>query len=207
MAIQYMPRCPQVTGRGLVSSGGQMLFLVFWGMLWCCLGMPATGWANSLVLDDLVVDNSNGTMTVRYGVRIDAVEPIRSALDQGLRLRFTGVASLYKKRSLWWDKSLAENVFTCDVWEDALTQEGVLCSGAEEIRFPIAELAEHLHARLHYLTIAIGPWSLIHKGNIYRVRLRLSLSRVDVPVWIRVPLFFWSWDLVPDNTFHMEFAY
>ncbi|MFA6810821.1 MAG: DUF4390 domain-containing protein, partial [Desulfoplanes sp.] len=117
--------------------------------------MPATGWANSLVLDDLVVDNSNGTMTVRYGVRIDAVEPIRSALDQGLRLRFTGVASLYKKRSLWWDKSLAENVFTCDVWEDALTQEGVLCSGAEEIRFPIAALAEHLHARLHYLTIAI----------------------------------------------------
>jgi len=187
--------------------GKQMLSLIFFGALLWCLGMPASARANSLVLDDLVVDNSNGTMTVHYGVRIDTVEPIRIALKQGLRLRFTGAVSLYKKRSLWWDESLADNVFVCDLWEDALTQEGVLRWDTGEIRFPIASLAEHLHAKLHRLTTPIGPWSLIHKGNIYRVRLRLSLGRVGVPVWIRVPLFFWSWDLVPDNTFHMEFSY
>lgn len=196
--------CGQVAVR---YPGKQVLSLIFYGALLCCLGMPASGLANSLLLDDLVVDNSNGTMTIHYGVRIDSIEPIRMALKEGLRLRFTGAVSLYKKRSLWWDKSLAENVFVCDLWEDALTQEGVLRSDAGEIRFPMISLAEHLHAKLHSLTTPVGPWSLIRKGNVYRVRLQLSLSREGVPVWIRVPLFFWSWDLVPDNTFHMEFSY
>ena len=163
--------------------------------------------AEFLTLDDLVVDNADGIMTVHYGVQVHDAEGIRTALLQGLHLRFTGTATLYKKRSLWWDKFLAENSFVCDLRHDALKQEVVLCQGTEEKRFPLEEFVEYLNVGLRNLSIPIGSWDLIQRGNVYQIQLCLTLTREDVPAWIRIPLFFWSWDLFPDNTFQMEFSY
>ncbi len=176
------------------------------GFVWLflCVGLLR---AESMTLDDLVVDNANGTMTVHYGVQVHDIEAVRSALAQGLHLRFTGTATLYKKRSLWWDEFLAENVIACDLWQDVLKQEVVFRHGGEESRFPFAHLAEQLAARLHRFSLPVGSWNLIKRGNVYEIRLRLSLGREDVPAWIRIPLFFWSWDLFPDSIFQMEFSY
>ncbi|GAU09789.1 DUF4390 domain-containing protein [Desulfoplanes formicivorans] len=164
-------------------------------------------WAQSLVLNDLVVDNTNGTMTVHYGVRVEGVASIEQALSEGLHLRFSGHAALYKKRALWWDALLVENDFMCELWEDTLKQEVVLSMDGEQTRFPMTDFARIFQKRLEHMVTPLGPWSMVEKGRLYIVRLTLTLTRIDVPSWIRVPLFFWSWDLVPKTRFEMEFAY
>lgn len=173
----------------------------------CMLVHAGSLWAQSLSLNDLVVDNTNGTMTVHYGVRIKGISSIERALSQGLHLRFSGQAALYKKRTLWWDDLLVDNDFTCDLWEDPLKQEAVLSLDGEEIRFPMADFAQVFQKRLEHMVTSLGPWNVIQKGRTYIVRLSLTLTRIDVPAWIRVPLFFWSWDLAPETRFEMEFAY
>lgn len=163
--------------------------------------------AQSLILNDLVVDNTNGTMTVHYGVTVEDAPAIEQALSQGMALRFIGHVALYKKRSLWWNEFLVESDFVCDLREDTLKQEVVLAFDGSEIHAPMAEFARVFQKRLDHMVTPLGPWSMVNKSTTYVVRLTLSMSRVDVPAWIRVPLFFWSWDLVPETTFAMEFAY
>ena len=192
-------------------SGFSRLPARTWRVVMLCavfvLGWGAWVQAQSLVLNDLVVDNTNGTMTVHYGVLVEDAPAIEQALSEGLNLRFSGHAALYRKRSMWWDEFLVENDFICDIREDILKQEGVLTMDGEEIRFPMDDFARVFQERLEHMVTPLGPWSRVQKGTTYIVRLTLAMSRVDVPVWIRVPLFFWSWDLVPETRFEMEFSY
>ncbi|WP_462323602.1 DUF4390 domain-containing protein [Desulfoplanes sp.] len=195
-------------GRGQAKGGRgtavRCLLLVV--CMFVVLG-GATGWAQTLVLENMVVDNTNGTMTLHYGVHFRDVQKVRAALDEGLRLRFTSQASLFRKRSLWLDEFLAQSDFSCDLRLDPLTQEGVLRIGEKETRFPVSEFSGILHGELDHLVAPLGPWSAVEKDNDYVIRLQLTLQRVGIPAWIRVPLFFWSWDLVPEKHFEMEFAY
>ena len=195
---------------GLFSSASPCLFSRMWRVTITCtiilLFFVGLLHAQPLILNDLVVDNSNGTMTVHYGVQVEDAPAIEQALSEGLKLRFVGHVALYKKRSLWWNEFLVENDFVCDLREDTLKQEVVLVIDDQETRFPMSELARVFQERLEHLVTPLGPWSMVDKKTTYIVRLTLTMSRIDVPVWIRVPLFFWSWDLVPETTFEMEFA-
>lgn len=197
--------------RGLFAFASPCLFSRMWRAIICSAIFLLCGGgllhAQSLILNDLVVDNSNGTMTVHYGVLVEDAPAIEQALSEGLKLRFIGHVALYEKRSLWWNEFLVENNFVCDLREDTLKQEVVLVIDDQETRFPMSEFARVFQERLEHLVTPLGPWSMVDKKTTYIVRLTLTMSRIDVPVWIRVPLFFWSWDLVPETTFEMEFAY
>ncbi len=173
----------------------------------CGLASSSSLHAQSLVLSDLVLDNSNSTMSVHYGLLVKDAPAIANALHEGLQLRFCSHVALYKKRSFGWDTLLVEKETVFDLHEDTLKQEGVMSIAGKEIRFPMTEFEHVFQKRLASLTASLGPWSMAQKGRTYVVRLTLSLSRVDVPVWIRFPLFFWSWDIVPATQFEMEFVY
>ncbi len=190
-------------GAGLLARSFRLALL----SLVCGLASVSSLQAQSLVLSDLVLDNSNSTMSVHYGVLVKDAPAIANALHEGLQLRFSGHVALYKKRSFGWDTLLVERETVVDLHEDTLKQEGIMSIAGKEIRFPMTEFEHIFQKRLASLTASLGPWSMAQQGKTYVIRLTLTLTRVDIPAWIRVPLFFWSWDLLPESQFEMEFVY
>ncbi|PIE68795.1 MAG: hypothetical protein CSA21_05880 [Deltaproteobacteria bacterium] len=184
----------------------RMLRLVVFVVV-CVAASAASLQAQSLMLNDLVVDNTNGTMTLHYGLVVEDLPAIKEALKDGLHLQFVGHVALYRQRSFWWDAFLVEKDFVCDLWEDILKQEVIMTIAGQEIRFPTKDFASVFQKRLDHLVVPLGPWSMVERGTHYIITLSLTINRVDVPAWIRLPLFFWSWDVVPETSFEMEFAY
>jgi hypothetical protein len=57
------------------------------------------------------------------------------------------------------------------------------------------------------LTLDLGSWSALQRGDSYSLRLEIRLSRSDIPAWLRYSLFFWSWDVIQPTTYRLDFTY
>ena len=185
--------------------------------LWIFLGLPL-GFAGpniepaeaspaSLVLDDVVLDNRDGRVKLGCGVRVEDETSIREALADGMDLEMVCTGTLSRVRTAMWDETLGVQRFKAELKGDLLNRQVILSQEGRRKVFSETALAEELNRAWARLNFDLGPWSLIDRQERYVVRINVTLKKTEIPAWVRVPLFFWSWDVVPEADYRMEIGH
>jgi hypothetical protein len=167
----------------------------------------ATAWAQTLVLSNLVVDNQAGSLMARFGVAVDGVAEMTDNLQNGVTLSLVCKARLNKSGSLFNGHQLAETQMTSKLKYDALTKEYSLQLPGREAPLKHPRLDELLRAGWGSLSLDMGPWRMLERGQDYTLALDIKLSQADMPNWLRRNLFFWSWDVIPNSSYQLQFKY
>ena len=168
---------------------------------------PVSVSAQTLALDNLVVDNQEGRILVRFAIGVEGESELAQLLTSGEMLGLRVSADLLRKRSVWFDKSVADReVLYLLRWDGLKNVFAVLDAGG----VPLAEGTDFsalLAGIFGRMNMDLGAWSRLKRDNEYRLALQLRLGRVDVPMWLKRVLFFWNWDAAPSAHYQLEFTY
>ncbi|MFP4315125.1 MAG: DUF4390 domain-containing protein [Desulfovibrionales bacterium] len=173
-------------------------------VLWCC---SAVGWAQTMALNEMVLHNRAGEVNLRFGVDILEEQGLEEVLHNGGIVELRCRASLLRKRGLIWDKELAEYEFVSQIDANALTQDYIVRTEGSDKVYQGKGLPKILQEAWGMIDIGLGPWSRLERGREYRIVLNLGMERVDIPIWLKRSLFFWSWDVAPEAVYELEFTY
>ncbi len=171
------------------------------------LAQAGTALAQGLDLDNFVLDNQEGRITVRFGVRVLALDELEQALSDGSSVGLVCKAFVYRKRTLWPDSEIAGTKLVSLLRKRGLDQdfEAVLPDEKEPLRD--RDLPVLLEKAWGEINLDLGLWDTLEPGSKYSLQLEISLTRVDVPVWLRYMVFFWSWDVLPSTGYRLDFDY
>ncbi len=171
------------------------------------LSWPRAAAAQSLHLQNLVVDNQAGSFMARFGVSVDGLDEVAQSVENGVTVALDCTARLFRKRSAWADAMVSEGRYQSRLQFDSLTGEYVLTAPGRETPYRDTDLKRILAQAWSALNVDLGPWSNLSRGDEYRIDLSITLSQTDVPAWLKNTLFFWSWDVAPATSYQLEFRY
>ncbi len=180
--------------------------LLVWGVL-CVSDVSETAEASSsapLVLDAVVLDNHDGRVRLSCGIRVTDGGPIIDALSEGMDLELVCTGTLNRMRTVLWNETLGVQRFNAVLKGDLLNRKFVLEQNGQRKVFSESAFVDELNRAWARLSFDLGPWSLLDSQERYSVRINVSVKKTEIPSWVRVPLFFWSWDVVPETTYRME---
>ncbi|WP_428569458.1 MAG: DUF4390 domain-containing protein [Solidesulfovibrio sp. DCME] len=161
--------------------------------------------AQELLLSNLVLNNIEGKIRVRFGVEPTGIEPIRQALAAGVRLALTCKARLSVKRDYVWNQEV-----TRAEWQSELRRlkgGDFIASLPGQGTVADKELRTLLRKAWSEILIDLGPWDRLERGKTYVLTLELALLRLDVSPWLRKGLFFWPFDAATPVSYQLDFTY
>lgn len=163
--------------------------------------------AQGLELANLFLDNRGGNLSVHFGLRVEGLAAVKAALDQGSELGLRCRVDVHRVRSFFFDSRVAGLDFESRLGFDGLAQEYSveLPGGGKPLRGK--DLGALLARAWGAVTLDLGPWKALAPGREYVLSLDVSLRRVDVPGWVRVAAFFWSWDVLPAAHYQQDFRF
>jgi hypothetical protein len=171
-------------------------------LVFLCVSRAA---AQEVILRSLIVNNDEGAVHLRFGLRTRETDKLARYLEQGTRLRLVCTAAMDLERNLWWDMELRRSVKEFYVSYDSLNDEYRLSKGEAEA----GERNDHLPSLLsngwRRIDMYLGPWPDEYKEEDLALHLTVRLVRTDVPVWLKRTLFFWSWDVAPVKNYRIRF--
>lgn len=163
--------------------------------------------ADSIAITDLGVDNAQGSVSLGFSVAINDMAPLMEALQNGGQYEVRCFGKLYKRRLGFWDEFLADAEYSCTVASKPIARECVVTDHRGNHTFDFDGLQEELNRYWSRLSLPMGSWDIIERGKAYRVVLTFSVTRTNVPGWVSKPLFFVSWDLVPEVVYVLDFDF
>jgi len=161
--------------------------------------------AQELHLANLVLNNFEGKIRVRFGVEPTSPDQIRQILDGGDRLALRCRASLSAKRDYLWNRELAAATFESDLRRLRGGDFAVTLPG----QGPMVDkdLGVLFHKAWSEILIDLGPWDRLERGKTYVLSLQLALVRPDVSPWVSRSLFLLSFDAAPPVSYQLDFTY
>jgi hypothetical protein len=178
-------------------------FLVLLGSMFSA---PAL-WAEPISLTDLGVDNAQGSVSVGFSIAVNDLAPLMEALQNGGNYEVICSGKLYQRRMGFWDSFLAEARYSCTLEGKPIARECLVEDqrGVQTLHF--TGLPDDLNRFWSRLSLPMGSWDSIERGQAYRVVLTFSVKRTNIPGWVSKPLFFVSWDLVPEVVYTLDFDF
>jgi len=161
--------------------------------------------AASLVLSNLVVDNQAGVLAARFGVSLDSQAEVSDALTSGVTLALTCKCKLTKRGGVFSSPQVAAADMVIRVKYDSLTKEYLMLLPGRDAPLKNVRLDELLRAGWGALSLEMGPWKVLERGQNYTLSLDIRLHQVDIPNWFRRTLFFWAWDVAPQASYQLHF--
>lgn len=174
-------------------------------LLLAALLHPCPGRAQTLSLDNLVLDNQSGRIHVRFGLRLSHLEPVQIVLQEGVDLWMTGSARLFAKRFLLPNRTISEREVELVLEWNPLAQVFEMTLPQKEILVKNKGLQALIDAHWREISMDMGEWTVLDSGQTYHLELEISLDRRDIPVWMRRVLFFWPWDVITPIRYELEF--
>ncbi len=181
--------------------------------------------AASLDLSNLVLNNHDGRILVRFGLAIPDPGPLEAVFSEGGIVALRMDARLSVKSDYLWDHQVAETGRMAVVRK---TGDGYVVEPAPAQRpgkagpnpsapvepvgpvSPLAsgtDLAEVLRQAFGETSLDLGAWDVLSRGESYVLVLGISLVRGDVSAFWRNTLFFWSFDVMPKVRYRLDFTY
>lgn len=191
-----MPRRPRIIRR-LAQIAAMALAATLW--------VVGTACAQELLLSNLVLNNFEGKIRVRFGVEPTGLEAIRQSLLAGERLQLVCKAKLAVKRDYVWNKEV-----TRAEWQSEVRRlKGGDFMANVPGQGPVAdkELPALFRKAWGEILIDLGPWDRLDRGQTYVLTLELSLLRLDISPWLRKGLFFWPFDPASPVSYQLDFTY
>lgn len=163
--------------------------------------------AETVTISDLGVDNAQGAVSVGFSIVVDDIAPLLQALQDGGDYDVLCTARLYKRRGGFWDTFLTEGSYSCTISSKPIARECLVLDKRGSHTFEFASLKTDLNRFWSRLSMPMGSWDLIERGNAYRVEMTFRISRTNIPAWVSKPLFFVNKDLVPEVGYVFDFDF
>lgn len=187
-------------GKGRLTYVLLMALMLFMGFARPCL-------AQHIVLENLVVDNQEDRIMIRFGLKLDGVERLAAELERGAALELIVGADLSQDRSLIWSKGLTDAEHHCTLRFDSLTRNYILERPGVDDNLRDKDLEALISRAWKHIDLDLGQWSLLAPGESFFIDMSIRLVHQEVPGWMKSVLFFWDWDAVPETTYRMSFQY
>lgn len=158
-----------------------------------------------VTLRNLVVNNEDGAVHLRFGLQTRNPEALAEYLEQGTNLRLVCTATMNLERNLWWDRQLRRSVKEFLLRYDSLDDVYRFSTDGNSTGERDSDLASLLRSEWRSIDMDLGPWPNEYKEENLALHLTVRLVRTDVPVWIKRTLFFWSWDVVTVKNYRIRF--
>jgi Domain of unknown function (DUF4390) len=164
--------------------------------------------ARQAYLSDIVVTNTRDHLLVYFTVNGCFTPEMNAAIESGIETTFTFFVKLYEKRSLLWDKKLADILLRHSIKYDNLkgTYEIRLSEENQEtVTVNTFEQAKKLMTEV--VAVKIAPMHLMKKKQRYQVQMMAQLDKIKLPFYLHYVLFFLSlWDFETD-WYAVDFKY
>jgi len=185
----------------LVSSAGAVLMsLIF------LIQSPFA--AQDATLSNLIVTNTSNDLLVYLNVEGAFREQTVNAIMSGVPASFSFFIKLYQKRSMWFDKAIADIEIANSIKYNHLKKEFVVERSWENGRIRTAQSLQEAQK----LMSDVDGLRIIHldkltKGRQYQVKAKAQLSKLTLPFYLHYVLFFVSlWDFETD-WYTIDFIY
>lgn len=157
-------------------------------------------------LSNLILDNQEGNITVRFGLDINEIAEIEESLRNGSDLGLLIRAKVSRRKVFLPDKAVVRAVFLSVLRRDELADEYIIEMPGDDVRRS-KNLQLLLDDAWKSFSLVIGPWRKLEPGHDYVMSLEISVKRREVPDWLRYAVFFWNWDVVPEAGYRLNFRY
>lgn len=183
------------------------IFITIWCFFALVVFLPGAAGANGLAITDLGVDNSAGAVSVGFSIVVTDMAPLMEALKNGGEYRVQCTTRLYHRRAGFWNSFLSEGAYSSVITSKPIARECQVLDERGTHTYPFQGLQEELNRHWSRLSIPMGNWDRIERGSAYRVVMTFRVTRTDISSWVSKPLFFVSWDLVPEVVYEFDFDF
>ena len=186
--------------RLLLSAGAILMSLMF------LIQMPCA--AQDATLSNLIVTNTSTDLLVYLNVEGAFREQTVNAIMSGVPASFSFFIKLYQKRSMWFDKAIADIEIANSIKYNNLKKEFVVERSWENGRIRTAQSLQEAQK----LMTDVDGLKIIHlnkleKGKQYQVKAKAQLSKLTLPFYLHYVFFFVSlWDFETD-WYTIDFIY
>ncbi len=154
--------------------------------------------AQFLVPQNLFIDNRNGMMALHFDLDIQNKDHLKRALLKGENLHLTLHASLYKRRTLMWNKLLRKEKKAWLLSNNPVTQQVIVKQDKKTTLLTHDNFSQELASQLKDLEIFFVPWKTLQPDSEkYIVVLEIKMGR-DRPIWVKLVDSFWQDELEQD---------
>ncbi len=169
-------------------------------------GLPGRALAQELLLTNLVLNNYEGKIRVRFGVDASTTKKIETELSAGRTLILRCVAGLYEKRRYMWN----ENIDQADC-ESRITLggDGLYHVTVPEGNAPLSgkNLPDILRQAWSRIRMDLGEWSRLTRGGAYVIDMELTLEREEPSSVIGKTLSIFRGGVLPPVSYQLDFTY
>jgi hypothetical protein len=164
--------------------------------------------AQDATLSNIIVTNTNKDLLVYLNVEGAFREQTVNAIMSGVPASFSFFVMLYQKRSMWFDKAIANIEIVNSIKYNNLKKVFIVERSWENGKIRTAQSlqeAQKLMSDVDGLKIIL--LNKLEKGKQYQVKAKAQLSKLTLPFYLHYVLFFVSlWDFETD-WYTVDFIY
>jgi len=167
---------------------------------------PGRAAAQELVLTNLVLNNYEGKIRVRFGVDASTTDTIKAALTGGRTLVLRCEAGLYEKRRYMWNEKLLKAECESRI---SLGEDGLYHVTLPEGNTPLSgkNLPDILRQAWSRIRMDLGDWKDLSRGSSYVIDMELTLDREEPSSVIGKTFSVFRGSLLPSVSYQLDFTY
>ena len=188
------------SNRLVLSAAAVFMSLIFLIQIPCA--------AQDATLSNLIVTNTSSDLLVYLNVEGAFREQTVNAIMSGVPASFSFYIKLYQKRSMWFDKTIANIEITNAIKYNNLKKEFVVERSWENGKpRTAASLQEAQKLMTDVDGLSIIHLNRLEKGKQYQLKAKAQLSKLTLPFYLHYVFFFVSlWDFETD-WYTIDFIY
>lgn len=172
------------------------------------LSVHGMAMAKDAKLTNIIVTNTRDDLLVYLSVEGAFTLKMEDAIKRGVPASFLFFVNLYRSRSMWLDKEMADLTITHTIKYNSLKKEYAV-SRSWDSNSPVVvqsfDAAKKLMSEIDSLKVI--SLEQLEKGKQYQIQAKAKLSRVTLPYYLHYVLFFLSlWDFETD-WYTIDFIY
>jgi hypothetical protein len=186
--------------RLMVSAGAVLMTLIFLVQIPCA--------APDATLSNLIVTNTSNDLLVYLNVEGAFRDQTVNAIMSGVPASFSFFIKLYQKRSMWFDKTIADIEISNSIKYNNLKKEFVVERSWENGRVRSAQSLQEAQKLMSDVDgLKVIQLNKLEKGKQYQVKAKAKLSKLTLPFYLHYVFFFVSlWDFETD-WYTIDFIY
>jgi hypothetical protein len=187
-------------------SGKRIIGFLLLGLI--LLSVHGMAMAKDAKLTNIIVTNTRDDLLIYLSVEGAFTQKMEDAIKRGVPASFLFFVNLYRSRSMWLDKEMADLTITHTIKYNSLKKEYAV-SRSWDSNSPVVvqsfAAAKKLMSEIDSLKVI--PLEQLEKGKQYQIQAKAKLSRVTLPYYLHYVLFFLSlWDFETD-WYTIDFIY
>jgi len=171
---------------------GFFCLVIFW--------IAASAQAREATIEDIIITNTTKDLLLYCSIKNCFTEEMNRAIIKGVPTTFTFHVQLYKDRSYFLDKEIAEIKINHTIKYDALKNEFLLTLGSKKnSSTTVKEFFKAKRLLTELNGVKLASLDQMERGRQYYLRIKVKLNKVRLPYYLHYILFFVSlWDFETD---------